>query len=327
MKLSPAIATTAACCLLLLTSSSCSSSSVTDTALRGSLADHEQQSQSSPCNQASTKDQCYDTKDEDTGTSCLWCSCQAIPSECLSPDQAKLVPSGVFECSTPSSSRSKMERITITSDPVAICDVNSKSGYMSIDGSEYDKDGEDKHLFYWQFDKRNAAEGDSTIPFVVWLTGGPGCSSSLALLAENGPCGVNPDGTSTYLNPHSWTEVAHVLWLDQPAGVGYSYGSEEDSNEAMISEDAYYFLLKFMVENPQYASNPLFVVGESYGGHYVPAIAHRIWKGSPLATDSPNRKNSTNGTLKWPTTTHTASESFPRKSMMPCKPSFPSAPP
>ena len=273
MKLSPSIATTA-CCLLLL--SSCSSSSVTDTALRGSIADHDQQS--SPCNQVSTKEQCYDTKDDATGTSCLWCSCKAIPSECLSPDQAKLVPSGVFQCSTPS--RSKMERITITSDPVTICDVNSKSGYMSIDGSEYDRDGEDKHLFYWQFDKRNAAEGDSTIPFVVWLTGGPGCSSSLALLAENGPCAVNPDGTSTHLNPHSWTEVAHVLWLDQPAGVGYSYGSEEDSNEAMISEDAYYFLLKFMEENPQYASNPLFVVGESYGGHYVPAIAHRIWRGN-----------------------------------------------
>ena len=235
----------------------------------------------SPCNGAKMEQSCYATTDSNAGGACLWCECQAIPSECLSPEQAKLVPSGVFKCSTPSQ-KSKKERITITVDPVHedLCDVNSKSGYMSVEGSDYDKNGEDKHLFYWQFDKRNAKQGDETIPLVVWLTGGPGCSSSLALLVENGPCGVNPDGKSTFINPYSWTKVAHVLWLDQPAGVGYSYGAEGDSNEDMISEDAYYFLIKFMEQNPQYANNPLFVIGESYGGHYVPAIAHRIWKGN-----------------------------------------------
>ena len=58
-------------------------------------------------------------------------------------------------------------------------------------------------------------DGDNEIPFVVWLTGGPGCSSTLALLTENGPCKVNDDGKSTTVNPYSWTEAAHVLWLDQ----------------------------------------------------------------------------------------------------------------
>lgn len=116
--------------------------------------------------------------------------------------------------------------------------------------------------------------------FVVWLTGGPGCSSTLALLTENGPCSVNKDGETTKVNPYSWTESAHVLWLDQPAGVGFSYGQETDTNEQMISEDAYYFLQAFFQTYTQYQSNPLFVVGESYGGHYAPAIAHRIWRGN-----------------------------------------------
>jgi cathepsin A (carboxypeptidase C) len=115
---------------------------------------------------------------------------------------------------------------------------------------------------------------------VVWLTGGPGCSSTLALLTENGPCSVNHDGATTTINPYSWTESAHVLWLDQPAGVGFSYGQETDTNEQMISEDAYYFLQAFFQTYPQYQSNPLFIVGESYGGHYAPAIAHRIWIGN-----------------------------------------------
>jgi cathepsin A (carboxypeptidase C) len=128
----------------------------------------------------------------------------------------------------------------------------------------------------------NNVVSDDQTPLVIWLTGGPGCSSSLALLTENGPCTVNDDGTSTSQNDYSWTESAHVLWLDQPANVGYSYGQDNDTNEEMISEDAYYFLQAFFQseDGQKYKNNPLFIVGESYGGHYAPAIAHRIWRGN-----------------------------------------------
>ena len=72
-------------------------------------------------------------------------------------------------------------------------------------------------------------------------------SSALTHILENlqfgnGPCKVDESGDSTSVNPHSWTESAHVLWLDQPANVGYSYGQANDTNEKMISEDVYYFL-------------------------------------------------------------------------------------
>mmetsp|Transcript_29880 Transcript_29880/g.54929 ORF Transcript_29880/g.54929 Transcript_29880/m.54929 type:complete len:637 (-) Transcript_29880:854-2764(-) len=125
-------------------------------------------------------------------------------------------------------------------------------------------------------------ENPADTPLVIWLTGGPGCSSSLALLSENGPCSVESDGSTTTVNPYSWTESANVLWLDQPADVGYSYGQGNDSNEEMISEDAYYFLQAFLqsAEGKKYKDSPLHIVGESYGGHYAPAIAHRIWRGN-----------------------------------------------
>mmetsp|Transcript_21471 Transcript_21471/g.45888 ORF Transcript_21471/g.45888 Transcript_21471/m.45888 type:complete len:607 (-) Transcript_21471:76-1896(-) len=201
------------------------------------------------------------------------------------------------------------------------CDASSPlslAGYMNVKGSQFDTKS-DKNLFYWFFEKRmtsqlpagnpklqsgwpwskkketpkekpskkdeNAEEKPTSpeeTPFVVWLTGGPGCSSSLALLSENGPCSVNSDGATTKVNPYSWTESANVLWLDQPADVGYSYGQGNDSNEEMISEDAYYFLQAFFKskEGRKYKDSPLFIVGESYGGHYAPAIAHRIWRGN-----------------------------------------------
>ena len=57
----------------------------------------------------------------------------------------------------------------------------------------------------------------------------------------------------------------------------WTFEDSNDSNEEMISEDAYYFLQKFYEEHPEYSKNKLFVVGESYGGHYAPAIAHKVY--------------------------------------------------
>jgi len=268
---------------------------------------------------------CLSIKDEDkcnvasdsNGVECVWCKCAAVPSECVSVEQSKALPDGVFDCatrndtdvsstaSTATSVVSSMlktdtahgdkydaSKLTFTLEDGEVdrnlCDPKSKSysGYVDIEGSKYDADGEDKHLYYWFFEKRSASIDTSTeelkmameeIPLVLWLTGGPGCSSTLALLTENGPCSVTDDGKSTNINPYSWTETAHMLYLDQPAGVGYSYGAENDYNEEMISEDAAWFLQHFFEKHPEYRKNPVFIVGESYGGHYAPAIAHKVW--------------------------------------------------
>lgn len=153
-------------------------------------------------------------------------------------------------------------------DP-SFCDPKSPkslAGYVSLQGSIYDEGKEDKHYFYMFFESRSKA--DENTPFFIWLTGGPGCSSSLALFAENGPCSVNEDGDGTIPNPYSWNSNAHALWLDQPTGVGFSYGAVDDHDEEMVGENAYYFLQSFLQMHPEYAKNPLFITGESYAGHY-----------------------------------------------------------
>eukprot|EP01040_Poterioochromonas_malhamensis_P009740 gene9740-10581_t len=165
-------------------------------------------------------------------------------------------------------------RLKLKDEPVSnLCDstVKSLSGYFSV-SEEYSK-----NYFFWFFESRSAP---STDPLVIWLTGGPGCSSQLALLSENGPCKVTEDGLNTVNNPYSWNNNANILWVDQPARVGYSYGALVDHNETEVAEDMYHFVQEFLKAHPEYAKLELFVFGESYGGHYAPAVSNRIYKGN-----------------------------------------------
>jgi len=167
---------------------------------------------------------------------------------------------------------------TLKSAPVdsGLCDssVKSLSGYFHVDS------GVNKNYFFWMFESRSAP---STDPLIIWLNGGPGCSSELGLLTENGPCTVSADGLTTISNPYSWTNNANVMWVDQPAHVGFSYGApivDLDHNESMIAEDMYNFLQEFYKAHPEYYANDLYIFGESYGGHYAPSIASRIFNGN-----------------------------------------------
>jgi len=135
------------------------------------------------------------------------------------------------------------------------------------------------HLFYWAFESRNDPKTD---PVVLWLTGGPGCSSELALFMENGPFKVNDDLTLR-VNPYSWNSNATLIYVDQPGGTGFSYVDNPDgyvTNETQVGDDMYTFLQTWFATYPQFAKMPFFVTGESYGGHYVPAISHRILEGN-----------------------------------------------
>eukprot|EP00128_Syssomonas_multiformis_P000810 Colp12_sorted_trinity150504_noHs@18027 len=161
----------------------------------------------------------------------------------------------------------------LESKPVAssLCDsVKQQAGYLRLSST--------KNYFYWYF----ASRGSASDPIVLWMTGGPGCSSQIALFRENGPCKVNDD-LSTSPNPYSWNEAAHLIFIDQPVGVGFSYSNktaDRDHNEAEVGTDMYIFMQKFLEAFPDLAGNDFYVTGESYGGHYVPATAARIVQGN-----------------------------------------------
>ncbi|MCJ1476185.1 hypothetical protein MMC13_004850 [Lambiella insularis] len=144
-------------------------------------------------------------------------------------------------------------------------DVKQYSGYL-------DDEEEDKHLFYWFFESRNDPKND---PVVLWLNGGPGCSSLTGLFMELGPSRIDEDLNLVY-NPYSWNANASVIFLDQPVNVGYSYSSGSVSNTLAAGKDVYALMTLFFKQFPEYAEQDFHIAGESYAGHYIPVFTSEI---------------------------------------------------
>lgn len=160
----------------------------------------------------------------------------------------------------------------------SFCDSSVKqiSGYLDI--------REDAHLWFVLFESRSSP---STDPLVLWLNGGPGCSSSTGMLFELGPCWVAKNGNATSRNDYAWNNEANLLFLDQPVQVGYSYSDtgEAVDNSNKSAEDVYAFLQLFFKRFPRYGDLPFTVAAESYGGHYAPHIASEINKHNKKAEE------------------------------------------
>jgi cathepsin A (carboxypeptidase C) len=141
---------------------------------------------------------------------------------------------------------------------------------------------EGRKLHYWFIESERSPGED---PLVLWMNGGPGCSSLAGLLTEQGPWRVNKtNNQQLYSNPHRWNQVANVIFLEAPAGVGFSYkDNDEDysTDDDQVAKDNHVAIVNFFAKFPQFKTNPFFVTGESYGGIYVPTLATRILRLSP----------------------------------------------
>jgi hypothetical protein len=214
-------------------------------------------------------------------------------------------------------------------------DLPSKhySGYLEVPG-----DMGSKFYHYWFVESEGAPKTD---PVGLWLNGGPGSSSLIGFLTENGPfktddaslpadftpCGCtgkeitecqglgmtcqcggskNADGTelgmtcghghigectdtcpmknatipmpTLFHNEYGWQKLGSFIWLESPAGVGFSYCDYEPctANDTSTSVDNHNVLKAFFKGFPEYASNDFYLTGESYAGIYIPTLAEQI---------------------------------------------------
>jgi carboxypeptidase D len=136
---------------------------------------------------------------------------------------------------------------------------------------------------FWLFEPDTQEVEDS---MVIWLNGGPGCSSfNCGVMMEHSPvtqplhdagyCCLQqtPD---LYYNEHAWTVVTTMLYVEHPIGTGFSYGSPLPLTEEEASADLDQFMQNFYRIFQHLQPYDFFVFGESYAGMFVPAISRYI---------------------------------------------------
>ncbi|VFQ94628.1 unnamed protein product [Cuscuta campestris] len=154
-----------------------------------------------------------------------------------------------------------------------------QTGYIGVG------DEEQVQLFYYFIESESNPKED---PLILWISGGPGCSPLRAIIQEIGPLLIEPveyDGSLPRLLPfpYSWTKVASIIFLDLPVGTGFSYATTSTalhSDDLLMGANAYEFLQKWLVENPEFLANPFYVGGDSYAGITVPIVTEIISNGN-----------------------------------------------
>ncbi|KAL1982279.1 hypothetical protein VTN96DRAFT_1588 [Rasamsonia emersonii] len=190
--------------------------------------------------------------------------------------------------------------VSISYKEPGICEttegVKSYSGYVSLPNNTLANVGVDQpypiNIFFWFFESRH---DPANSPLSIWMNGGPGASSLMGLFQENGPCKVNPDSNSTYLNPFSWNNYANILYIDQPnqlvddfpdgsvptqnntfyVGTFPSMNYKTTANGTENAARAFWeFAQIWFTEFPEYKPNDdrVSIWAESYGGHYGPSF-------------------------------------------------------
>ncbi|CAD5216964.1 unnamed protein product [Bursaphelenchus xylophilus] len=170
-----------------------------------------------------------------------------------------------------------------------VADIKSDHEVKSLPGLDWELNfkhyagrlnvSDTRRLSYWLVESQNDKNKD---PLVLWLNGGPGCSSLFGLLEEHGPF-VLVEGHDVDLklhkNPNAWNKFANVLYLEAPAGVGFSQNDETNFpsyDDTTTAIDNANFLSAFVKAYPEYKGRDFYITGESYGGCYVPTLANQV---------------------------------------------------
>ena len=128
------------------------------------------------------------------------------------------------------------------------------------------------HMFWWHFPNPGK-------PLLIWLQGGPGGSSMFGLFAEMGPFNANAS-LGLVRREAAWTSKYAMLFIDNPVGAGFSFTTSEsgycNDTKVCVASNLFSLLTQFYEVFPELRSQELYITGESYGGHYVPAFTAYI---------------------------------------------------
>ncbi|KAL2464187.1 Serine carboxypeptidase-like 50 [Forsythia ovata] len=152
----------------------------------------------------------------------------------------------------------------------------TKSGYLTVNSTT------GSAIFYAFYEAQTSYNKTpiSESPILIWLQGGPGCSSMLGNLREVGPWILNQELTLE-ANPGSWNQIFGLVFLDNPIGTGFSIArsnQEIPRNQYDIAKHLFIAIQKFIALDKSFKNRPIYLTGESYAGKYIPALGYYIIK-------------------------------------------------
>ncbi|KAL7622848.1 hypothetical protein AAE478_006527 [Parahypoxylon ruwenzoriense] len=142
----------------------------------------------------------------------------------------------------------------------------SYAGYLPIS----DNPDDTNELFFWFFPSSTPNNTEKEI--LLWLNGGPGCSSFEGLIQENGPFTWQYGTLKPVPNPWAWNRLTNVVWVEQPVGTGFSRGTVTARGEEDVASQFLGFWRNF-VNTFSLQGYKVYIAGESYAGAYCPYIA------------------------------------------------------
>lgn len=148
------------------------------------------------------------------------------------------------------------------------------TGYLTVNNDTKSK------IFYILYPAGGAEDAsitpDNDKPLILWLQGGPGCSDGTGNYNEIGPFNILNENNvlKPSLVPINWNDKYNLLFVDNPVGVGLSVSGGERPNNAMDAvKYLQIFLIRFFQLYPSLYKNDFYIFGESFAGHYIPALA------------------------------------------------------
>ncbi|KAK4804017.1 hypothetical protein SAY86_003834 [Trapa natans] len=160
----------------------------------------------------------------------------------------------------------------------------TKSGYLPVHPTT------GSAMFYAFYEAQQPTSRLSEVPILVWLQGGPGCSSMIGNFYELGPwrvtassppAGQSVEHLSLEPNPGSWNRLFGLLFLDNPIGVGFSIAATNQDiprDQHSVAEHLFTAITAFLKLDPELNSRPIYITGESYAGKYLPSMGYYILK-------------------------------------------------
>ncbi|MED6132788.1 hypothetical protein PIB30_022101 [Stylosanthes scabra] len=156
----------------------------------------------------------------------------------------------------------KVERLPGFDGPLPF---HLETGYIGLGDPD-----DEMQVFYYFVKSENDPQND---PLLLWITGGPGCSSFSALVYEL---------DAKVVDLITLCLVANIIFVDLPMGTGYSYTKNvlRHRSDWKMVHQTHGFIRKWLAENPEFLSNKFYMAADSYSGIPVPPITQEIADGN-----------------------------------------------